>query len=202
MVADRPSVRPSVGRSVRRSARPSVRSFVRSSVASRRARCARAAQNSDWRVAGSPRRSPPPAQSAVPVNTVAYASPIDPSVYPLMATSLLAIGSLFLAWFFMSVAAAILRSTRWLTRRLVVARMRHDVCASNRARRIVRACASNLWRRCFARRHARSYEITTTNSATVRRTKSIAKELILAAVASGFLGFGTLFLLLWCGVYV
>lgn len=46
------------------------------------------------------------------------------------------------------------------------------------------------------------YEITTSDSATVRRSKSLVKELLLAAVASAFLGFGTLFLLLWVGLYV
>jgi len=33
-------------------------------------------------------------------------------------------------------------------------------------------------------------------------TREIMKELVISAVASLFMGFGTLFLLLWVGIYV
>ena len=33
-------------------------------------------------------------------------------------------------------------------------------------------------------------------------TRELFKELLIAAVASVFMGFGTLFLLLWVGIYV
>jgi len=47
------------------------------------------------------------------------------------------------------------------------------------------------------------YQLTTNSAATSgRRKKSIGKELLLSFVASLFLGFGTLFLLLASGVYV
>lgn len=81
------------------------------------------------------------------VTTIAYVAPVDASLHSLLALSLLGVGALFLAWFFV-------------------------------------------------------YEITTTDSVGVRRNKSLVKELLLAAVASVFLGFGTLFLLLWVGLYV
>jgi hypothetical protein len=81
------------------------------------------------------------------VYNVAYAAPVDESLHSVLALSLLGVGAVFLAWFFV-------------------------------------------------------YEITTTDSATVRRSKSLLKEILLAAVASAFLAFGTLFLLLWVGLYV
>ncbi len=81
------------------------------------------------------------------VYNVAYVAPVDESLHSVLALSLLSVGALFLAWFFV-------------------------------------------------------YEITTTDSATVRRSKSLCKEVLLGAVASAFLGFGTLFLLLWVGLSV
>jgi len=45
------------------------------------------------------------------------------------------------------------------------------------------------------------YEVTTGSEA-LKRRRNPYKELLLALVASVFLGFGTLFLLLWTGVYV
>ena len=33
-------------------------------------------------------------------------------------------------------------------------------------------------------------------------TRELTKELVLASVASVFMGFGTLFLMLWTGIYV
>merc|ERR1712233_178195 len=41
------------------------------------------------------------------------------------------------------------------------------------------------------------YEVTSS-----KFTREIFKELLIAAVASVFMGFGTLFLLLWVGIYV
>merc|ERR1712083_882120 len=41
------------------------------------------------------------------------------------------------------------------------------------------------------------YEVTST-----KFTREIMKELVISAVASLFMGFGTLFLLLWVGIYV
>ncbi|KAH7730545.1 hypothetical protein AAVH_01593 [Aphelenchoides avenae] len=35
-----------------------------------------------------------------------------------------------------------------------------------------------------------------------KKTRNLAKELFMASVASLFLGFGTVFLLLWVGIYV
>ena len=46
-----------------------------------------------------------------------------------------------------------------------------------------------------------SYEVTSGPDAGVKR-RNIFKELVLALGAAVFLGFGTLFLLLWSGVYV
>lgn len=45
------------------------------------------------------------------------------------------------------------------------------------------------------------YELTTTNE-TGDKKRNLFKELFIASFASLFLGFGTLFLLLWSGVYV
>lgn len=42
-----------------------------------------------------------------------------------------------------------------------------------------------------------SYEVTST-----KFTRDIFKELLVALVASVFMGFGVLFLLLWVGIYV
>lgn len=52
----------------------------------------------------------------------------------------------------------------------------------------------------FAYHRPSSYEVTF--SADHLRKKNIVKELGLAGMASFFLGFGTLFVLLWTGVYV
>jgi len=41
------------------------------------------------------------------------------------------------------------------------------------------------------------YEVTST-----KFTREVTKELMISAVASLFMGFGTLFLLLWVGIYV
>lgn len=41
------------------------------------------------------------------------------------------------------------------------------------------------------------YEVTST-----KFTRELTKELMISAVASLFMGFGTLFLLLWVGIYV
>jgi len=41
------------------------------------------------------------------------------------------------------------------------------------------------------------YEVTST-----KYTREVMKELMISAVASLFMGFGTLFLLLWVGIYV
>jgi len=47
------------------------------------------------------------------------------------------------------------------------------------------------------------YEVTTgAESGALKKKKNLSKELLLASFASVFLGFGTLFLLLWTGVYV
>jgi len=47
------------------------------------------------------------------------------------------------------------------------------------------------------------YEVTTASEATgSKKKRNIYKELLLALAASIFLGFGTLFLLLWTGVFV
>lgn len=43
----------------------------------------------------------------------------------------------------------------------------------------------------------RSYEVTST-----KYTRDIYKELLISLVASLFMGFGVLFLLLWVGIYV
>jgi hypothetical protein len=45
------------------------------------------------------------------------------------------------------------------------------------------------------------YELTTTNEPGNKK-RNLFKELFIASFASLFLGFGTLFLLLWSGVYV
>lgn len=48
-----------------------------------------------------------------------------------------------------------------------------------------------------------SYEVTSnTESGTNKRKRNLTTELTLAATASVFLGFGTIFLLLWTGVYI
>jgi hypothetical protein len=48
-----------------------------------------------------------------------------------------------------------------------------------------------------------SYEITTTTSNEVgTEKKNLYKELSLALIASTLLGFGSIFLLLWTGVYI
>ncbi|WKY08966.1 hypothetical protein Q1695_001827 [Nippostrongylus brasiliensis] len=41
------------------------------------------------------------------------------------------------------------------------------------------------------------YEVTST-----KYTRNIVKELLIATIAAFFLGFGSLFLLLWVGIYV
>jgi hypothetical protein len=41
------------------------------------------------------------------------------------------------------------------------------------------------------------YEVTST-----KYTRNLAKELMVATVAAVFMGFGTLFLLLWVGIFV
>jgi len=47
------------------------------------------------------------------------------------------------------------------------------------------------------------YEVTTgTDGGGIKKRRNIVKELLLAFVASLFLGFGTIFLLLWTGVYI
>ena len=53
----------------------------------------------------------------------------------------------------------------------------------------------------FAQFMVVSYEVTNTSDSPLKK-KNISKELSLAGLASFFLGFGTLFLLLWTGVYV
>lgn len=45
--------------------------------------------------------------------------------------------------------------------------------------------------------HPASYEVTST-----KYTRDIYKELLISLVASLFMGFGVLFLLLWVGIYV
>lgn len=61
---------------------------------------------------------------------------------------------------------------------------------------------------CHVRRRTRlrrslepSYEVTNTSDSPLKK-KNIVRELYLAGLASFFLGFGVLFLLLWTGVYV
>jgi ABC-type dipeptide/oligopeptide/nickel transport system permease subunit len=50
---------------------------------------------------------------------------------------------------------------------------------------------------CFSLTVLPSYEVTST-----KYTRDIYKELLISLVASLFMGFGVLFLLLWVGIYV
>lgn len=50
---------------------------------------------------------------------------------------------------------------------------------------------------CLHLNPAGSYEVTST-----KYTRDIYKELLISLVASLFMGFGVLFLLLWVGIYV
>ena len=45
--------------------------------------------------------------------------------------------------------------------------------------------------------HGKNFQVTSS-----KFTRELFKELLIAAVASVFMGFGTLFLLLWVGIYV
>lgn len=111
-----------------------------------------------------------------------YTSPVNPAVFPHLTVVLLAIGMFFTAWFFVYPSCHHLGETfpfptKALRRKWTVSVLTLSVYALNPV------CSS--------------YEVTST-----KYTRDVYKELLISLVASLFMGFGVLFLLLWVGIYV
>lgn len=109
-----------------------------------------------------------------------YTSPVNPAVFPHLTIVLLAIGMFFTAWFFVYPLHHNLLKC-FLSLRVQEQSQFHTSCLSVYLLNPV--CSS--------------YEVTST-----KYTRDVYKELLISLVASLFMGFGVLFLLLWVGIYV
>ncbi|RXM91770.1 Transmembrane protein 258 [Acipenser ruthenus] len=92
----------------------------------------------------------------------------------------------------LSNAVPVLAAQSLLLRLLVAAfcLTSHSVCKPGSAPRILK-------RHIYLYRVSLIYEVTST-----KYTRDIYKELLISLVASVFMGFGVLFLLLWVGIYI
>lgn len=115
-----------------------------------------------------------------------YTSPVNPAVFPHLTVVLLAIGMFFTAWFFVyplhhqkpnKYVCFFLINTQCRKQKVVF----YITCSSVYVLNLIYS----------------SYEVTST-----KYTRDVYKELLISLVASLFMGFGVLFLLLWVGIYV
>uniref|UniRef100_A0A8C1RZI2 Dolichyl-diphosphooligosaccharide-protein glycosyltransferase subunit TMEM258 n=1 Tax=Cyprinus carpio TaxID=7962 RepID=A0A8C1RZI2_CYPCA len=107
-----------------------------------------------------------------------YTSPVNPAVFPHLTVVLLAIGMFFTAWFF--VYPSLFTDLHFLIRKV-----------------LVNFSLKRCWYICILDSLSLRYEVTST-----KYTRDLYKELLISLVASLFMGFGVLFLLLWVGIYV
>ncbi|CAH3144694.1 unnamed protein product [Pocillopora meandrina] len=135
-----------------------------------------------------------------------YASPINPAVFPHLTVVLLSIGIFFMAWFFVYPFKCSLHKFAYDSYCKLIEIFSGNQFINLTVHVYVELIFELMWfespNNCarsfpyFFNDYC-SYEVTST-----KYSRDIYKELLVSLVASLFMGFGVLFLLLWVGIYV